>query len=286
MWTGFVHSKAFRRLMHKTQVFLAPEGDHYRTRMTHTLEAGLGPRPGDCVSTQDLTEAAGSGGPSGHRHAWGGCPQRDHARGFEHNVQSLRVVERLEQGRGTQPHWGGATPSVAIPAGRQAATLEGRLIRLADRIAWISTTRSTTPSGGARHCWMPLEWSQVLGFSHGERIDTRASDVIEQSRDRGAPPVRVLLLGYGIAEGLSLCASLPQPSGQGEERKAQEMLRFLFEYDRRSADRREFGGRALGGTERAVCDYIAGMTDKYAVEDLPGKGLGSKIGKGERHGHT
>ena len=247
-----VHSKAFRRLMHKTQVFLAPEGDHYRTRMTHTLEVARVART--MARGLRLNEIMPGG--------------------FEHNVQSLRVVERLEQGgAGLNLTWEVRNAIRCHTGAEEAATLEGRLIRLADRIAYINHDIDDAIRGGVLYPLdVPLELSQVLGFSHGERIDTLVSDVIEQSRDKGeicqSEPCRRAMEEL---RAFLFARVYHSPLAKGEERKAQDMLRFLFEYYRREADRLpgEFQEiRALEGTERAVCDYIAGMTDKYAVEQF------------------
>lgn len=274
-----VHCKAFRRLMHKTQVFLAPEGDHYRTRMTHTLEVARVARTmaRGLRLNEDLTEAAALGHDLGHTpfgHAGEAVLNEIMPGGFEHNVQSLRVVERLEQGgAGLNLTWEVRNAIRCHTGAEEAATLEGRLIRLADRIAYINHDIDDAIRGGVLYPLdVPLELSQVLGFSHGERIDTLVSDVIEQSRDKGeicqSEPCRRAMEEL---RAFLFARVYHSPLAKGEERKAQDMLRFLFEYYRKEADRLpgEFQEiRALEGTERAVCDYIAGMTDKYAVEQF------------------
>ncbi len=274
-----VHSKAFRRLMHKTQVFLSPEGDHYRTRMTHTLEVsriartmarGLG-------LNEDLTEAAALGHDLGHTpfgHAGERALSEIMPGGFEHNVQSVRVVERLENGgAGLNLTWEVRNAILCHTGEGRAATLEGRLLKLADRIAYINhdiddaiRAQILTPMD------IPVALSQVLGFTHGARIDTLVGDVIRESRGTGeirqSEPCRKAMdeLREFLFE-----AVYRNPVAKGEEHKAQDMLHRLFAYYRADPDRLpgEFQDiRWSEGEDRAVCDYIAGMTDQYAVEQF------------------
>ena len=247
--------------------------------MTHTLEVARIARTlaRGLRLNEDLTEAAALGHDLGHTpfgHAGEAVLNEIMPGGFAHNVQSLRVVDRLEQGgAGLNLTWEVRNAIRCHTGGEEAATLEGRLIRLADRIAYINHDIDDAIRGGVLYPLdVPLELSQALGFSHGERIDTLVSDVIEQSRDRGE--LRQSESCRRAMEELRaflFARVYHSPLAKGEERKAQDMLRFLFEYYRREADRLpgEFQEiRALEGTERAVCDYIAGMTDKYAVEQF------------------
>ena len=272
-----VHCKAFRRLKHKTQVFLQPQGDHYRTRMTHTLEVarvartiarGLG-------LNEDLTEAAALGHDLGHTpfgHAGERLLDEIMPGGFLHAQQSLRVVERLENDgeglnltyevrRGIQCHSGG----------EEAETVEGRAVRIADKIAYLSADIDDALRGGVIYPLdIPAEVGQRLGVTHSQRINTLITDIIETSRGKAdilqSPEKReaMALLREFMFRSVYL-----NPVAKGEEGKAQEMIRQLFDYylchlEELPEEFRDI--RETEGKERAVCDYIAGMTDAYAVE--------------------
>ena len=274
-----LHSKSFRRLMHKTQVFLNPEGDHYRTRMTHTLEVSRIARTiaRGLRLNEDLTEAAALGHDLGHTpfgHAGERVLSEIMPGGFEHNMQYLRVVERLENdGAGLNLTWEVRNAICCHTGEEAAATLEGRLLRLADQIAYINhdiddaiRARILTPMD------IPLDLSQTLGFTHGARIDTLVGDIIQESWESGE--IRQSESCRKAMQDLRAFlfeAVYYNPVAKGEERKAQDMLRRLFEAYRADPDRLpgEFQDiRWTEGEDRAVCDYIAGMTDKYAVEQF------------------
>ena len=272
-----IHSKAFRRLMHKTQVFLQPEGDHYRTRMTHTIEVARIARTmaRGLQLNEDLTEAAAFGHDLGHTpfgHAGERVLNEIMPGGFQHNVQSLRVVDRLEQdGDGLNLTYEVRRGILCHTGPDTAETLEGRLLRLADKIAYINHDIDDAMRGGIIYPMdIPLEISNVLGFTHSERIDTLTVDIIEASAGTGeirqSPACREAM--HNLRE-FMFEAVYRNPVAKGEESKAQDMLRRLFEYYRKDPDRLppEFQDiREREGVERAVCDYIAGMTDNYAVE--------------------
>lgn len=272
-----VHCKAFRRLKHKTQVFLQPEGDHYRTRMTHTLEVARIARTiaRGLALNEDLTEAAAFGHDLGHTpfgHAGERLLNEIMPGGFQHNVQSLRVVDRLENGgaglnltyevrRGILCHTGDDT----------AETLEGQIIRLADKIAYINHDIDDAMRGGIIYPMdIPLEISQVLGFDYSARINTLTLDVIAASEG-----TRNIAQSPAAREAMQALLEFMfefvyrNPRAKGEEGKAQEMLNRLFAYYRKNPERLppDFQDiREREGAERAVCDYIAGMTDKFAVD--------------------
>ena len=272
-----IHSKAFRRLMHKTQVFLQPEGDHYRTRMTHTIEVARIARTmaRGLQLNEDLTEAAAFGHDLGHTpfgHAGERVLDEIMPEGFQHNVQSLRVVDRLEQdGDGLNLTYEVRRGILCHTGPDTAKTLEGRLLRLADKIAYINHDIDDAMRGGIIYPMdIPLEISNVLGFTHSERIDTLTVDIIESSAGTGeirqSTACREAM--HNLRE-FMFEAVYRNPVAKGEESKAQDMLRRLFEYYRKDPDRLppEFQDiREREGVERAVCDYIAGMTDNYAVE--------------------
>jgi dGTPase len=271
-----VHSKAFRRLKHKTQVFLQPEGDHYRTRMTHTLEVariartiarGLG-------LNEDLTEAAALGHDLGHTpfgHAGERVLNSIMPGGFEHNVQSLRVVELLEKdGEGLNLTWEVRDGILCHTGDQQAATMEGQILRLADQIAYINHDIDDAMRGGIIYpIDIPVHLSQTLGFTSSDRINTLTVDVIQASegKDHICQSEEIKSAMKDLRQ-FMFEAVYFNPIAKGEETKAQDMLTRLFEHYRADPDELpdDFQDiRFRDGVDRAVCDYIAGMTDSYAV---------------------
>ena len=272
-----IYSKAFRRLKHKTQVFLQPEGDHYRTRMTHTLEVT---RIARTIAralrlNEDLTEAIALGHDLGHTpfgHAGERALNALMPGGFAHYRQSVRVVERLEKnGEGLNLTWEVRNGILCHTKGEPAATLEGQAVRLADHIAYINHDIEDALRGGIIYPMdIPLEVSELLGFTHGARIDALVRDAIQASLDqpsiRQSPRVEEAML---TLKDFMFDSVYTNPLAKGEEGKAQDMLRRLFEYYRSSPDELPDDFQAIQaeeGTDRAVCDYIAGMTDPFAVE--------------------
>lgn len=272
-----VHSKSFRRLMHKTQVFLQPEGDHYRTRMTHTLEVARIARTiaRGLRLNEDLTEAAALGHDLGHTpfgHAGERLLDEIMPGGFRHYEQSLRVVDKLENGgEGLNLSYEVRRGILCHTRGEDAETLEGQIVRLADQIAYINHDIDDAIRGGIiAPMDIPLRVSQYLGFDHGTRINTLVVDAIDasegkdrivQSPDAGRAMNELREFMYEFV--------YRNPVAKGEESKAQDMLKLLFDYFKRYPDRLPEGYQeilATEGEERAVCDYIAGMTDNYAVE--------------------
>ena len=274
-----VYSKAFRRLKHKTQVFLQPEGDHYRTRMTHTLEVSRIARTiaRALVLNEDLTEAIALGHDLGHTpfgHAGERLLSSLMPGGFAHYQQSLRVVDRLEKdGEGLNLTWEVRNGILCHTKGQQAATLEGQVVRLADQIAYINHDIEDALRGGVIYPMdIPLAISSTLGFTHGERITALVTDVIDASRDQDhicqSPQVGEAMAALREFMFESVYTN---PLAKGEESKAQDMLRRLFEHYRQDPDQlppdfQEI--RVEEGVDRAVCDYIAGMTDPFAIEQF------------------
>ena len=272
-----VYSKAFRRLKHKTQVFLQPEGDHYRTRMTHTLEVSRIARTiaRGLRLNEDLTEAIALGHDLGHTpfgHAGERLLDRVMPGGFAHYQQSVRVVERLEKnGEGLNLTWEVRNGIVCHTKGPQAATLEGQVVRLADQIAYINHDIEDALRGGVIYPMdIPLEVSRVLGFTHGARIDALVKDAVEASRGQDAirqsPEVGEAMAAL---KDFMFANVYTNPLAKGEEGKAQELLLRLFEHYQKNPDELPADFQAIRqeeGVDRAVCDYIAGMTDPFAVE--------------------
>ena len=274
-----VYSKAFRRLKHKTQVFLQPEGDHYRTRMTHTLEVSRIARTiaRALLLNEDLTEAIALGHDLGHTpfgHAGERLLNSIMPGGFAHYQQSMRVVDRLEkEGAGLNLTYEVRDGILCHTKGQQAATLEGQVVRLADQIAYINHDIEDALRGGIIYPMdIPIAISNLLGFTHGERINTLVLDVIQASEGQNS-----IRQSPQVGEAMATLREFmfesvyTNPLAKGEEGKAQEMLQRLFEYYRQKPDElppdfQEI--RLEEGVDRAVCDYIAGMTDPFAIDQF------------------
>ena len=272
-----VHSKAFRRLMHKTQVFLRPEGDHYRTRMTHTLEVS---RIARTIAralhlNEDLTEAIALGHDLGHTpfgHA--GEVALTEVRGipFRHNEQSLRVVDKLEKnGSGLNLTYETRMGILGHTGERIPETLEGQIVRVSDRIAYINHDLDDALRAGIiDDRQIPREISYVLGETHKERINTLVMDMICHTAETGTLGMRpeVTAAMDGLRQFLFQNV-YRNPVAKGEESKARGIIQALYEYYNKNPDRlpADFIPQLdFDGMSRVVCDYIAGMTDKFAVD--------------------
>ena len=271
-----VHSKAFRRLMHKTQVFLRPEGDHYRTRMTHTLEVSriAGTITRALGLNEDLAEAIAMGHDLGHTpfgHAGEAALSQCLGKPFRHNEQSLRVVDVLENdGRGLNLSNEVRMGIIGHTGSYDPGTLEGRVVRRSDQIAYVNhDIDDAIRAGILRNEDIPKSISSVLGESHRERINTLVCDMIHTSREAGeicmTPQTDQALrdLREFMFERV-----YRNPVAKGEETKAKNMLQRLYAYyvENPNAMPEDFQPQlSFDGMERTVCDYIAGMTDNYAV---------------------
>ena len=272
-----VHSKAFRRLMHKTQVFLQPEGDHYRTRMTHTLEVARISRTiaRALELNEDLAEAAAMGHDLGHTpfgHAGEAALSECLGKPFRHNEQSLRVVDILENnGAGLNLSYEVRMGILGHTGAFVPETMEGQIVRRSDQIAYVNhDIDDAIRAGILSNADIPNAIAQVLGHTHSQRINTLVCDMIRTSREAG-----VVTLSEKVDNALrDLRAFMFEkvyynPVAKGEESKAKDMLRRLYEYyyahpEMLPADFQP--QMSFDGMERTVCDYIAGMTDKYAVD--------------------
>ena len=270
-----IHSKAFRRLKHKTQVFIIPAGDHYRTRLTHTLEVAQISRTVARALrlNEDLTEAIALGHDLGHTpfgHAGESALAEVMPGGFKHNRQSLRVVEELESERGLNltaevrdgilNHTGPVTPS----------TLEGQIVKIADRVAYINHDIDDAIRGGIlKEDDLPPRCLEILGREHRTRINSMVMDLIENSRDK--PAISMSGPVWEITDGLRsfLFQNVYIDSeAKREESKARHVVQYLYAYWTAHPHMLppEYMGRTEAlGVQRAVCDYIAGMTDRYAI---------------------
>ena len=224
---------------------------------------------------EDLTEAIALGHDLGHT-PFGHAGERMLARlmpeGFAHYQQSVRVVDRLEKnGQGLNLTWEVRNGILCHTKGAPAATLEGQVVRLADHIAYINHDIEDALRGGVIFPMdIPLEVSNVLGFTHGDRINTLVQDAItaSQGQDRilQSPPVEEAMLAL---KDFMFASVYTNPLAKGEEGKAQDMLQALFQYYQGNPDELPADFQSIRleeGVDRAVCDYIAGMTDPFAVE--------------------
>ena len=265
-----LHSKTFRRLKHKTQVFLSPTGDHYRTRHTHTLEVSQVARTiaRALRLNEDLVEAISLGHDLGHTpfgHAGERTLNSLMQAGFEHNKQSLRVVDVLEKLNLTYEVRDGI---LCHTGSRQAETLEGQIVRYADRIAYINhDIDDAIRAGILSEGDIPKHISEVLGDTHGKRIDSLVRAVISGSGDgeiKMPPAIQTIMdeLRQFMFDNIYNSHSLAKK----EEKKAERIVEMLFGYYIKHTD--EIPHYTAEEGEQAVGDYIAGMTDVYAVNEF------------------
>ena len=272
-----IHCKAFRRMKHKTQVFLAPMGDHYRTRLTHTLEVAQIARTiaKALRLNEDLTEAIALGHDLGHTpfgHAGESALNDVCSQGFEHFKQSIRVVEILENnGKGLNLTKEVRDGIVNHRTSGNPSTLEGKVVRLSDKIAYINhDIDDAIRAQVLQEEDIPVKYREVLGFSTQERLNTLIHDIIEQSWEKNeicmSPDVAQAMQGLRQFMFQNVYTN---PVAKGEETKAKELLERLFVYYLKHIDL--LPGYYLQMLEdgeendRVVCDYIAGMTDQYAL---------------------
>lgn len=271
-----IHCKSFRRLKFKTQVFLAPEGDHFRTRLTHTLEVAQVARTlaRALRLNEDLTEAIALGHDLGHT-PFGHIGERSldelMPEGFRHNEQSRRCVEVLENdGAGLNLTWE-VRDGILCHSGQQfPATLEGQCVRRADRIAYLNHDLDDALRGGVLQPFeLPADCLKVLGQTHGERINTMILDIVENSQDK--PLLTMSPLVQEAMDGLRefMFEKVYRDSWRkAEESRCDHVMKELFHYysDHPGEMSEEFvliGYRE--GTARGVCDFLSCMTDRYAV---------------------
>ncbi len=272
-----LHSKSFRRLMHKTQVFYFPQDEHFRTRMTHTLEVTQISRiiARALNLNEDLCEAAALGHDLGHTpfgHSGERAMQLIYDKDFAHYKQSIRVVEVLENdGEGLNLTWEVKDAILNHSGDNEASTLEGKIIKLADRIAYINhDIDDAIRAGVISSDDLPKELVKVLGMGHGERINTMVSSVITASMDK--PYIKFTdEVGQATMELRSFLfdSVYNREYAKNEEEKAVEMLRILYEYYLKHPT--ELPGVYKKNldkypVDRCVCDFVSGMTDRYAID--------------------
>lgn len=272
-----IHSTSFRRLMHKTQVFLMPVDDHYRTRLTHTLEVSQIARiiARGLRLNEDLTEAIALGHDLGHTpfgHAGEDAMRVCYDPDFAHYKQSLRVVEKLERGgKGLNLTWEVRDGIVNHTGKHMASTLEGVIVKFADRIAYINhDIDDAVRAGILRPEDIPAELRAVLGERHSERINRMVLSVITASTDR--PEIRMTDEIQQATDALRrfMFENVYEDKvAKHEDDKSKALLISLYEYFCRNPEkmpREYFVNVENEGVERCVCDYVSGMTDRYAIE--------------------
>jgi len=284
-----IHSKAFRRLKHKTQVFIAPQGDHYVTRLTHTLEVSQIARTiaRALNLNEDLTETIALGHDLGHTpfgHVGEEVLNELYHRGFRHNEQSLRTVDLLEKdGQGLNLTWEvrdgivNHSKSRADTLGNwgKVNTLEGEVRKIADIVAYVNhDIGDALRAGIITEGDLPVSTSAVLGHSHSERTNTMVCDIIEQSwAVRGDNNIAspAITMSPGVLKATNTLREFlfdrvyNLHAAQEEAERAREIVRLLYNYFNKHQDKLPPEYRLYSDeTERRVVDYIAGMTDQYA----------------------
>ena len=271
-----VHSKAFRRLKHKTQVFIAPEGDHYRTRLTHTLEAsGISRTVARALGlNEDLTEAIGLGHDLGHppfghigEEALDEALRERCGTGFKHNLHSLRVVDILERdGEGLNLTEQVRDGILNHTGPEKPATLEGRIVRLVDRVAYINHDIDVALRAGIIEPRdLPVEEIELLGPTGAKRIDTLVTDIVERSTEAGDIEQSdeiggaMLRLRKFMFDRVYL-----GPAARSEVQRVQRTLRGLFDHYMDEPDEVPVLDPGADKCQR-VTDYVAGMTDRFCI---------------------
>lgn len=272
-----IHCKSFRRLKHKTQVFLQPEGDHYRTRLTHTLEVARIARTISraLMLNEDLTEAIALGHDLGHTpfgHAGERALNDIFPGGFRHYEQSLRVVDRLEKdGRGLNLCRETRTGILNHTTGTPRGSLEADVVRLSDRIAYINHDLDDAERAGILAPGdEPAIIRERLGIRNSERINSIVNDVIGTSAE-----LDVILMSPDITDAVQVFTDFmysevyKNPVAKGEESKVGNILLSIWEYYVNHPERLPEDYRAIAdeeGIDRAATDYVSGMTDKYVMD--------------------
>ena len=276
-----IHSNSFRRLMHKTQVFLDPEGDHYRTRLTHTLEVT---QIGRTLSralrlNEDLTEAACLAHDLGHTpfgHAGEKVLNRLYSKGFKHNEQSLRVIEKLEKNFAGLNLTYEVRDAILCHTGNvMPKTLEGKVLRIADRIAYINhDIDDALRAKILKFEDLPGDLIKILGKTGSERINTMVNGIITESDG-----VNDIIMREDILEAMLKLREFlfvnvyDNNTAKSEEKKAEFMLEQMYDYFVKNYNLLIPVYEKIinsEGIERAVCDYIAGMTDRYSISQYCG----------------
>ena len=271
-----IYCKAFRRLKNKTQVFFSPEGDHYITRLTHTLDVAQIARSlaRALALNEDLAEATALGHDLGHTpfgHSGERILNKLAPCGFKHNVQSVRVVDVLEKdGMGLNLTWEVRDGILNHQKSGSPATLEGRCVRIADKVAYINHDLDDAVRAGVlKPSDVPNDITDVLGKSSKERINTAITSVWRESYGKNS-----VAMGKEVEQASEALRAFMfervylTEYARGEEEKAERMLSCMYEYFMKNADKLpEMFVKLLNSypVEQVVCDYISSMTDRYAI---------------------
>ncbi|MGN0242883.1 MAG: deoxyguanosinetriphosphate triphosphohydrolase [Lachnospiraceae bacterium] len=275
-----LHCKSFRRLKHKTQVFLSPKGDHYRTRLTHTLEVSQNARTiaRALRLNEDLTEAIALGHDLGHTpfgHAGERALNQVCSHGFRHYEQSRRVVERIEKdGKGLNLSWEVRDGIMNHQISTDPATLEGKIVRLSDKIAYINhDIDDAIRAGILKETDLPKEYVEILGDTTRKRLNSMILDIVYSSQDKNDIVVSEEV--YSAMMGMRKFMFehvYTNELAKSEEQKAVSLVQQLFDYYLHHPDQMpdEYINMLKEGEEHevVVCDYIAGMTDNYAIQQF------------------
>ena len=276
-----IHCKSFRRLKQKTQVFLSPEGDHYRTRLTHTLEVNQIARTiaRALRLNEDLTEAIALGHDLGHTpfgHAGERALDKLCPGGFKHYQQSVRVVDKLEKNfQGLNLTWEVRNGIICHTRGKWAATLEGQAVRYADRIAYMNhDIEDAITAGVLSPQALPAEIVQVLGNTKSRRISTLIQDLVANSGARGLSFSPLVGEAYEALHDFMYSTVYVDKEAKREEQKVEKVIAELYERMLEDPGLLPDGFLQIAyqeGADRAVTDYISGMSDEFAIrmfEDL------------------
>lgn len=270
-----LHSKAFRRLKHKTQVFISPEGDHYRTRLTHTLEVSQIARTiaRALRLNEDLTEAIALGHDLGHTpfgHAGEKVLDKIHPGGFKHNEQSLRVVDILEDGKGLNLTYEVRDGILKHTGSAEPETLEGKIVSFSDRIAYINhDIDDAIRAGILETSSIPTRCMEVLGYTRKQRINKMITDIINVSMNKNYVSMSSEVkqatdeLRRFMFEKVYI-----DSKAKSEEKKTKNIIESLYEYyiqNPGELSAESFKTNEDASIDRRVCDYIAGMSDRFAI---------------------
>lgn len=284
-----LHSKAFRRLKHKTQVFIAPEGDHFRTRLTHTLEVSQIARTiaRALRLNEDLVEAIALGHDLGHTpfgHTGESLLNQISSKGFRHNEQSLRIVDCLEKNNGLNLTHEVRNGILCHCGELESFTQEGQVVKLADKIAYINHDIDDACRAGILDVRdLPKDCVEVLGKTHSQRLNTMINAVIQNSLDNSSITITGVVgeatwkLRTYMFENVYVGSKAKK-----EEIKAMSLLEHIYQFYDKHPDNLppEFRDRIEAyGRELVVCDYIAGMTDLFAIDEYSNLFIPSRWGK-------
>lgn len=272
-----IHCKAFRRLKDKTQVFLTPEGDHYRTRLTHTLEVSQNARTiaKALKLNEELVEAIALGHDLGHTpfgHAGERALNRVCPLGFEHSHQSVRTVERLEKdGQGLNLTYEVRDGILNHQTSGNPHTLEGKIVRFSDKIAYIHHDMDDAVRAGIlTEMDVPKDIREVLGSTPGDRLDRFIHDIVTHSMDKND-----IVMSEAVAQAMAKLRAFmfervyTNPLAKSEEKKAETLMETLYTYFMKNFDKmpQEYLNLISEGEkkEQVVCDYVGAMSDHYAI---------------------